>query len=59
MIHDENDVLTDDELVLPGIFLKSQNMHVYIYKMNFLVGLSCWIIYEVIILSESKKKKLT
>ena len=41
MIHDENDVLTDDELVLPGIFLKSQNMHVYIYKMNFLVGLSC------------------
>ena len=28
-------------------------MHVYIYKTNFLVGLSCWITYEVIILSDS------
>ena len=45
-------------LSLPGIFLKNQNMHAYIYKMNLLVGLSCWIIYEVIILSESKKDSL-
>ena len=43
-------------LSLPGIFLKNQNMHAYIHKINFPMGLSCWIIYEVIILSESKKK---
>ena len=28
-------------------------MHVYIYKTNFLLGLSSWITYEVIILSDS------
>ena len=27
MIHDENDVLTDDKLVVATNFLKSQNMH--------------------------------
>ena len=58
MIHDENDVLTDDELAIARNFLKNQNMHACTYKMNFLVGLSCWIIYEVIILSESKKGSL-
>ena len=33
-------------------------MDVYIYKMNFLVDLSSWITYEVIILSEPKKDSL-
>ena len=38
MIHDENDVLTDDELVgVRGILKHSQNIHVYIYETNFLV----------------------
>ena len=41
MIHDENDVLTDNEFVIARDFLKKSNMHAYIYKMNFLVGLSC------------------
>ena len=41
MIHDENDVLTDDELVVARNFLKNQNMHACIYEMNFLVGLGC------------------
>ena len=41
MIHDENDELTDDELVaarnvLRCMFITCQNMHVYIYEMNFL-----------------------
>ena len=34
-------------------------MDAYIYKMNFLVGLSCWIIDEVIILGEPNKAHLT
>ena len=33
-------------------------MHAYIYKMNFLVGLSYLIIYEVIIVSEPNKTHL-
>ena len=33
-------------------------MDVYIYKMNFLVDLSCWITNEVIILSEPQKDSL-
>ena len=40
MIHDENDVLTDDELVVATNFLKNQNIHVCLYEMNFHVGLS-------------------
>ena len=40
-IHGENDVLTDNELVVARDFLKSQNMHACIHKMNFLVGMSC------------------
>ena len=27
MIHDENDVVTDDELVVARNFLRNQNMH--------------------------------
>ena len=34
-------------------------MHVYVYATNFLVGLSCSIIHEGIILSEPKKNHLT
>ena len=34
-------------------------MHVNLYKTNFLVDLSCWMMYEVIILSESKKTHST
>ena len=41
MIHDENDVLTKNELVVARNFLKNQNIHAYIYKMNFVVGLGC------------------
>ena len=55
MIHDENDVLTDDELVVARNFLKSQSMHAYIYKTYFLVDLGRRIMYEVIILSEPKR----
>ena len=40
MIHDENDVLIDDELVVARDFLKSQNIHVCINEMNFHEGLS-------------------
>ena len=40
-IHDENGVLTNNELIVARDFLKSKNMHAYIYKMNSLVGLSC------------------
>ena len=39
MINDENDLLTDNELIVAKTFLKNRNMHAYIYKMNFLVGL--------------------
>ena len=44
MIHDENDVLTNNELVVARDFLKKSkhaHLHIQIYKMNFLVGLSC------------------
>ena len=41
MIHDENDVLTNNELIVARDFLKSKNMDVYTHKMNFLVGLGC------------------
>ena len=37
MIHDENNGLTDDELVVVRGQLKSQNMRVYISEMNILV----------------------
>ena len=40
-IHDENDVLTDDELVFARECFKNQNMHASIYKMNIFVGLKC------------------
>ena len=41
-IHDENDVLTDDELVAAwGLLRKSKHASLYIYKMNILVGLGC------------------
>ena len=36
MIHDENDVLTDDELVVARIFLRKSKTKVY--ETNFLVG---------------------
>ena len=39
MINDENDVLTDNDLIVAKTSLKNRNMHSYIYKMNFLVGL--------------------
>ena len=32
-------MLTDNELIVATTFLKNRNMHAYIYKMNFLVGL--------------------
>ena len=41
MIHDKNDALTDDELVVARKFKKNQNIHISIYKTNFLVGLGC------------------
>ena len=37
MIHNENNVLTDDELVAATGSSKSQSMHIYIYEMNILV----------------------
>ena len=37
MIHDENHVLTDDELVIVRIFSGRQNMYVYTYGMNIFV----------------------
>ena len=37
MIHDENDVFIDDELVAVRGILRGQNMHVYICETNFLV----------------------
>ena len=40
-IHDETDVLTDDELVVARNFLMKSKQHVYIYETNFLVDLSC------------------
>ena len=39
MIHDENDVLTDDEFVIAGDVLNSQNMHVYTNEMKIPVNL--------------------
>ena len=39
MIHNENNVLTDDELVFVRGQLKSQNMHAYISQMNILMDL--------------------
>ena len=42
-MHEENDVLTDDELVVVArAFLKKKyrNMHVYTYEMNIHEGLS-------------------
>ena len=39
-IHDENDVLTDNELVVARNFLRESRYGIYIYKMNFLVDLS-------------------
>ena len=33
---------------LPGIFQRSQNIHVYIYKMNILVDLGCWIMHGLL-----------
>ena len=50
-IHDENDVLTDDQLVVARSILRSQNIHVYINETNVLVDLGCSIMHEVIILS--------
>ena len=52
MIHDENNVLTADELVVVRDLLRNSKHACLIYKMNILVDLSCWIMYEVIILSE-------
>ena len=37
MIHDENDVLTDDELVVARNFSKKSKHACYIYETNFLV----------------------
>ena len=44
VIHEDNDVLTDNELIVTKKFKKkkkNQNMDVCTYKMNILVGLSC------------------
>ena len=38
MIRDENNVLTNDELVIV-VGVLSQNMHVYTYEINILVDL--------------------
>ena len=40
-IHDENDVLTDDELVVARDFLKKSKYACLYIQNNFLVGLSC------------------
>ena len=60
MIHDQNNVLTDDELVIVRAFLRtSKHACLYIYKMNILMDLMYWIVHEVIIfLSEPKKDSL-
>ena len=40
MIHDQNNVLTDDELVIVRAFLRtSKHACLYIYKMNILMDL--------------------
>ena len=40
MIHDQNNVLTDDELVIVRAFLRtSKHACLYIYKMNILTDL--------------------
>ena len=40
MIHDQNNVLTDDELVIDRAFLRtSKHACLYIYKMNILMDL--------------------
>ena len=54
-----NDLLTDDELVVARGLLRKSNMHVYIYKMNILVDLGCWIMPEVIIFKWAKWTHLT
>ena len=41
MIHDENNVLTDDELVVVRDLLRNSKHACLIYKMNILVDLSC------------------
>ena len=49
MTHDENNVLTDHELVIVRDFLRRKNMQMYTYGMNILVDLMYWIVHEVII----------
>ena len=59
MTHDENNVLTDHELVIVRDFLRRKNMQMYTYGMNILVDLMHWIVHGVIIfLSEPKKTHL-
>ena len=41
MIHDKNDVLTDDELVVAIKFFKKSKMRVCTCAMNFFVDLGC------------------
>ena len=41
MIHDENDILTDDELVVARGVLENQGMDAFIYIVNILVDLGC------------------
>ena len=40
-IHDENDVLTDDELVVVRGILRKSKHACYIFETNFLVDLGC------------------
>lgn len=48
MINDENNVLTDDELVIARTFWKRRNMHVYGYEMNIPTDLRYRIMYKLL-----------
>ena len=59
MIHEENDVLADNELVVAREYLK-KSKHACLYMQNkFPRGFKLLNHYEVIILNESNKTHLT
>ena len=45
MIHDKNNVLPDDELVIVSDLLKPSKNNVYTYKINILTDLRCFILF--------------
>ena len=59
IVHDENNVLKDDELVIATDFLRTSK-HACLYMRNeILVDLMYWIVHEAnILLSERKKESL-